>query len=73
MQIALVNVAAVVADGVGDVEREVVATLLCSHLQQVLVLLLRQMLLEVHVKGRAACEVLDIGSAVQLELVDDGE
>ena len=73
LEVALVDMAAVVADGVGNVEREVVAALLRSHLQQLAILLLREVLLEVHVEGRAAREVLDVGGAVELELVDDGE
>ena len=73
LQVALVDVAAVVADGVGNVEREVVAALLGSHLQQLAVLLLREVLLQVHVEGRSAREVLNVGRTVELELVDDGE
>ena len=73
LQITLVNVSAVVTYGIGNVEREVVATLLGGNLQQVQVLLLRQVLIKVHVQGRAAREVLDVGSAVQLELVDDAQ
>ena len=38
LQVARVNVTALVADGVRDVEREVVATLLSSHTQQLTVL-----------------------------------
>ena len=49
LQVALVDMATVVADGVGDVEREVVATLLGGNLQQVQVLLLGEVLVEVHV------------------------
>ena len=44
LQIALVDMAAVVADGVGDVEGEVVTTFLGSHLQQLHVLILREVL-----------------------------
>ena len=73
LQVALVDMATVVADGVGDVEREVVATFLSGDLQQVQVLLLGEVLVKVHVQGRATGEVLDVGSAMQLELVDDGE
>ena len=35
LQVSLVDMSTVVADGVGDVEGEVVTTLLCSDLQQV--------------------------------------
>ena len=71
MQITLVNMSTFVADGVGNVEREIVATFLCCHLQQVQILLLREMLLQVHVQGRTTRQVLDIGSAMQLKLVDN--
>ena len=73
LEVALVDVAAVVTYGIGDVEGEVVAAFLGGDLQQVQVLLLGEVLVEVHVQGRASGEVLDIGGAVQLELVDDAE
>ena len=73
MQVTLVDVTTVVADSVRNVEREVVATFLCSHLQQLCILLLGEVLLQVHVEGRATGEVLDVGCAMQLELVDDGK
>ena len=71
MQIALVDGAAVVADGVGHVEGEVVATFARCHLEQLAILLFGEMLLEIHVESRTAREVLDIGSAMELELLDD--
>ena len=43
---------AVVADSVRNIECEVVATFLCSDTQQLAILWLREVLLEVHVKGR---------------------
>ena len=49
-QVSLVDMSTVVADGVGDVEGEVVTTLLCSDLQQVQILLFREVLVEVHVE-----------------------
>ena len=71
VEVALVDVAALVAYGVGDIEGEVVAALFGSNLQQVEVLLLGEVLVEVHVEGGAASEVLNIGCTVELELVDD--
>ena len=65
--------ATVVADGVGNVEGEVVAAFLGSDLQQMEVLILGEMLLKVHVEGGATREVLDVGSAMQLELIEDGQ
>jgi len=73
MQIALVDISAVVADSVGNIECKVVTSLLSSHLQQVQVLLLRQVLVQIHVQGGATCEVLDIRSAMQLKLINDGK
>ena len=71
LEVALVDGATLVADGVRNVEREVVATLLGGHLQELQILLLRQVFVKVHVQGGTTGEVLDIGTAVQLELVDD--
>ena len=73
LEVAFVDVAAVVADGVGNVEGEIVAAFLGGHLQQLHVLLLRQVLLEVAMQGRAAGEVLDVGGAMEAELVEHGE
>ena len=50
-EVSFVDVAAVVADGVGDVEREVVASFLGCHAEKLCVLLLAQVLFEVHVEG----------------------
>ena len=49
MEIAFVNVTTVVADGVGDVECEVVTAFLCSHAEQLAVLRLREVLLQIGV------------------------
>ena len=57
-QIALVYVSAVVAYCIGNVEREIVASFLGSHLEQLAVLCLRQMLVQVHMQRRAARKVL---------------
>ena len=71
LQEALVYGSTLVADGVRDVEREVVAPFLSSHLQQVAVLLLRQVLLKIHVQSRTTSKVLNIRRSMKLELVDD--
>ena len=73
LQVTLVDMAAVVADGIGNVEGEIVTAFLGSYLQQLGILLLGEMLLEVHVEGRTTREVLDIGCTMKLELVDDGQ
>ena len=73
LEIALVDMSAIVADGIGDVECKIVAPLLGRHAQQLSVLRLREMLVEVGMKGRAAGEMLDIRSTVHLELVNDVE
>ena len=72
-QVTLVYVATVVADGIGYVEREVIASFLGRHLQQLSVLLLGKVLGKIHVQGRTARQVLYIGGAMELELVDDVE
>ena len=46
-EVSFVDVAAVVADGVGDVECEVVTSFFGSHTEKLCVLLLAQVLLEV--------------------------
>ena len=73
LQISLVDMSTVVADGVGDVEGEVVTPLLCSNLQQVQILLFREVLVEVHVECRTTSEVFDIWCAMQFELIKYGE
>lgn len=63
--------AAIVADRIGDVESEVVATFLGGHAEQLAVLGLGEMFLEVGVKGGTACEVRYVAAAVEPELVDE--
>lgn len=72
-QVAFVDMATVVADGVGYVEGEIVAPLCSRHAQQLAVLLFGQMLVQIEVQGAAASEVLDVGGTVELEFVEDGE
>ena len=48
-EVTLVDVAAVVTDGVRNVEGEVVAAFTCRHTQQLAVLVLGEMLLQVAV------------------------
>lgn len=50
LEVALVYVTAVVADGVRNIEGEIVAAFVRSNLQKLLVLLLAQVLLKVHVE-----------------------
>ena len=49
LEITLVNISAVIAEGIRHIECEVVATLLCSHLQKLAILLFGEMLLQIHV------------------------
>ena len=70
LEVTLVNSSAIIADGIGDVEREVVATLLSSHAEQLAVLCLRQVLLKVAVQSRSTCQVLNILDSVQTETVN---
>jgi hypothetical protein len=64
LQVTLVDMSTVVAYGIGDIEREVVTSLLGSDLQQVGILLLAEVLLQVHMQCGTTSEVLDIGSAM---------
>ena len=54
LQETLVDMAAVVTNGVRDVESKVVATFAGSHAQQLTVLVLSEVFLQVAMKGRAA-------------------
>jgi hypothetical protein len=45
LQVTLVNVATVVADGVGDVESKIVAAFSCCHAEQLAVLFLAEVFL----------------------------
>ena len=50
LEVTFVDMAAVVADRIGNVEGEIVAALLRGYAQQLAVLLLAQVLFEVHVQ-----------------------
>ena len=49
MEVSLIDVSTLIADSVWDVECEIVTSLDCSDVQQLFVLLLGEMLVEVHV------------------------
>ena len=51
LEIALVDMSAIVADGVGDVIGEIIATFLCCHAEEVAILCLGEVLREVHVQS----------------------
>ena len=51
LQIALVDMTTLITYRIGDVEGEIVTAFLGSHLQQLHVLILREVLFEVHVEG----------------------
>ena len=70
MEIALVDMATVVANGVGDIEGKVVASFLGSHAEQLAVLGLGEMFLEVGVQCGSTGEVRDVALPVKTELVD---
>mgnify|MGYP000997635702 CR=1 FL=1 len=69
-EITLVDVSAVVAQCVGDVEGEVVAAFHSRYAEQVAVLGLREVLFEIAVQGAAAGEVVDVATPVEAELLD---
>ena len=70
-EIALIYSATVIADSVGHVEREVVAAFTGCHLEQLAILPFGEVLLKIHVESRTACEMLNIGSAMELEFLYD--
>lgn len=69
LQPMLADVAAIPAQRIRHVEREVVAAGSDRHVQQEPVLLLREMLLQIDVAGGAAVQVLRERPAVQLQFV----
>src|SRR5574344_1057421 len=70
LQIAFVDVAAVVADGVWDVECEVVAPFSGGYTKNLAILNLTEMLGEIGVESRTAREVLDIFLTVKAKFVE---
>ena len=73
LQVTLINMTTIVTNSIGDIEGEIITTFLGSHFQQMQILLLRKMLIEIHVKGRATSQMLDIRCPMQLKLIDDGK
>ena len=73
LEVTLVNMAAIVADRIRNVICEIVAAFMSGDAKELTILLLRQMLVEVHVQRGAAGKVLDVGSAMELELVKDAQ
>ena len=70
VEVTFVDVAAVVADGVGDVECEIIAALLRGHAEQLTILCLRKVLFQISVQSRSARQVRDVAAAMKSELVD---
>ena len=71
LEVTLVDMSAVVAHCVRDVEREVVTAFFRCHAQQLAILILCEVFLEVAVQCRTAGEMLDITLAVEFELVEN--
>ena len=67
LEVTLVDGAAVVAERIGNVVSEIVTSLMCRHTEQLTVLGGRKMLVEIHVEGRSAGEVLDVLAALETE------
>lgn len=70
LKIVLAYMTALVADGVRNVECEVVASFLCSHTKKLSILCLRKMLFKVKMKSRATGKMFDILPSMQTHLVD---
>ena len=64
---------AVVADGVGNVESEIIASLHSRHTEQLPVLRFAEMLRKIGVKSGTARQMFDVLSPVETELVDEVE
>ena len=60
LQITLVDMATLVTNRIGNVESEIITAFLGSNLQQLEVLILREVLFLVHVQSRTTCKVLDV-------------
>ena len=69
-QCILADVAAVVADSIAAVECEIIRAVMRSDIEQLPVLVLAQMLGNVHVQRRTAIQIFDIVLSVEFELVD---
>ena len=71
LQVALVDMSAVVTDGIRDVKRKIVAAFASGYAEQLSVLFLAQVLLEVAMQCGSTGEVFDVFLAVEAELVED--
>ena len=71
MQVVLVNVTTIIAERVGNVEGEIVASLLCCHTQELTILGLAQMLIKIHVECITTREVLNKATTMKAELFND--
>ena len=70
-EVAFINMSTFVADGIRDVEGEVVASLLSRHTQQLAVLFFAEVLFQVEVQRRTAGEVRDVLTTMETELVEN--
>ena len=64
VEIAFVDMPAIVAEGVGDIECEVVGAFLRCYAEKVAILRLREVLFKITMQGRTTGEVLHILPAV---------
>ena len=71
LQVAFVDMSAIVADGIRDVERKIVAAFACSDAKELAVLFLAEVFFQIAVQRRAAGEVFDVLLTVQAEFVED--
>ena len=62
-------ISAVVADSVAAVECEIVRTVMGSDIEQLSILVLAEMLRDIHVQRRTSVEILHIVLSMKLELV----
>ncbi len=71
VQIALIYRTAIIAYCIRYIESEIIASLSRRHVEQLTILCFREVFFKIHVQCRTTCEVLNIRSSMQLELVDD--
>ena len=71
LQLVLGNVAAIIADGIGNVEGEVVTAGGDGQLQQMSILILGEMLFQIAMECTAAIQIAGVYLTMETELVDD--
>ena len=69
LEVTLIDVSTVVADGIGDVESKIIAAFTGGHAEQLSVLFLAEVFLEIAMQSGTACKVFDVLFAMEAEFV----